>query len=83
MMGNNGRPNGAHVIESMISRYGCIPSIQPMAEIPRFNPRELAELIKHEIARGSEYGLGNGKITIHMDVPDAVALMNFLREKAG
>jgi hypothetical protein len=83
MLGAKGNGDGARVVESMMAKWGCLPTIGPGSQIDRFRPLDLAECIRQELSRGTEYGLGNGKITIHLDVPDAVALMNFLKEKGS
>jgi hypothetical protein len=77
---NNNNAANARVVESLIAKYGCLPSIGDRSEIARFSAGELAEAIFTEVKRGEEYGFA--KITLHMDIPDAVALAKFLKAKA-
>lgn len=68
---------GAARVHSIIDRFGCLPSIQPMKEIPRFDPLALAQGIEANLNQAGDYG--HTKITIHLDLPDAKALAQFLR----
>ena len=68
---------GKLAVERMMRNYGCLPDAPDGPVLPAFNPATLAEAIEKEIVRSGEYGWS--KITIHMDVPDAMMLAKFLR----
>jgi len=64
-------------IERMMQTYGCLPSAADGPVIPEFTPARLADALMQEVARARDYGWS--KITLHMDMPDAVQLAHFLR----
>ena len=66
-------------VEEAIKRHGGIHNL-PVVDgpvIPRFDPYRLAEALDQEIARAGE--IGWTKISLHMDVQDAMKLARFLR----
>lgn len=69
---------GARVVEKMMQQYGCLPSIGETATVAHFDPLELSQAIEAEINRAGDYGFT--KITLHMDLPDAVLLARTLRK---
>ena len=75
-----GNQAGARVVEGLIAKYGCLPSVGDGPVLERFDAKGLSEALSTEIQRAGEYGWS--KITLHMDVPDASALAKFLRERA-
>jgi hypothetical protein len=70
-----GRLRVAH----LLSTYGCIPPAPDGPIVSEFNPRELARALEHELCRAKLTGWS--KITLHMDIEDAVKLAKFLRAK--
>ena len=72
---------GARIVESLIAKYGCLPSVGDGPVIERFDAAALAAALESEIARAADYGWT--KVTLHMDIPDARALAKCLREKAN
>ena len=67
-------------IAALIAQYGCVPTDAPSGPVvERFSPGRLADAIEQEIKRGAEYGWT--KITLHMDVPDAMRLARHLRSR--
>lgn len=70
---------GARIVEGLLRQFGCLPSAPDGPVIPRFNPDALADAIEHEVRRAGEYGWS--KVTVHLDIPDAVLLMNFLKKR--
>mgnify|MGYP003423115649 FL=1 len=77
-MGLMDQKQGARVVEKMMQQYGCLPSVGEVTTVAHFNALELAQAIEAEINRASEYGFT--KITLHMDLPDAVLLARTLRK---
>jgi hypothetical protein len=69
---------GARAVEKLIQTFGCLPSAPDGPIIARFDPRALAAAIECEMQRGAEYGWS--KITLHMDMPDALMLAKYLRK---
>jgi hypothetical protein len=68
---------GAERIARLIERFGCLPVAPDGPALPGFSPHPLADAIMQEVKRAGEYGWS--KITIHMDIPDAVALAVVLK----
>jgi len=68
---------GRRTIEKLIRTYGCIPDAGDGPILPNFTPKAVAKGIESEIVRAGEYGWS--KITLHMDIPDALKLAQFLR----
>lgn len=68
---------GKRIVEKLIQTYGCLPSATDGPIVPQFDPIALEQAIMQEVKRAGEYGWS--KITIHMDIPDAVLLANFLK----
>jgi hypothetical protein len=77
LMSNVDQLAGKRIIEGLIAKYGCLPSAADGPIIARFDPKALEEAIMHEVKRAGEYGWP--KVTIHMDIPDAILLAQFLR----
>ena len=73
-MNNQG---GARVVEGLIQKYGCLPNTGDGPIIASFAPKVLAKGIEDEVRRADDYGWS--KITLHMDIPDAIKLAHFLR----
>jgi hypothetical protein len=71
---------GARIVEGYLAKYGCLPAAGDGPVIERFEALALADAITQEVQRAGEYGWS--KITVHMDVPDALALAKFLRANA-
>jgi hypothetical protein len=71
--------SGARIVEGMMQKYGCLPSLAEFQTIEEFNCLRVAEAIEAEAARAGEYGFT--KITLHMDIPDAVKLATALRKR--
>lgn len=63
----------------ILDRFGCLPSIAPMTTLPQFSPLELAQGIEANLNEAGDYG--HTKITLHLDLPDAKALAQFLRRR--
>lgn len=70
---------GAAQVHRIIDRFGCLPSIEPLNTLARFDPLEVAQAIEANLAQSAIYG--HVKITIHLDLPDAHALAQALRRK--
>lgn len=70
---------GSARAQKIIDTFGCLPAIQPMTAIPRFDPLALAQGIEANLQEAGDYG--HTKITIHLDLPDAHALAQFLRRR--
>ena len=68
---------GARAIEKMMKQFGCLPDAPDGPVIPRFQVQDLAAALQSELTRCGEYGWS--KVTLHMDLPDAVALLKFLK----
>jgi hypothetical protein len=66
-------------VQKIIDTFGCLPSVTPMTTLPRFSPLELAQGLEQNINEAGVYG--HTKITIHLDLPDAHALAQFLRSR--
>lgn len=77
LRGNMNQEGGKRHVEKMMQTYGCLPSAADGPLLPTFQPKPLAAAIEQEIKRAGEYGWS--KITLHMDIPDAVKLAGFLR----
>ena len=75
----NNKSAGAIRAAQIIDKFGCLPSITPLTEMPGFNSLELAQAIEANLNEAQLYG--HTKITIHMDLPDAAALAKCLRER--
>jgi hypothetical protein len=71
---------GARAVERIIRQFGCLPDAMDGPKLPAFDAAALAEAIRSEVMRSGEFGWS--KITIHLDIPDAVMLMNFLKSRA-
>lgn len=67
---------GKRIVERLMQTYGCLPSATDGPVLPQFNPAELEKAIMQEVKRADDYGWS--KITIHLDIPDAVLLAKFL-----
>lgn len=76
-MGLGMKPDGARIVEKMLSQYGCLPATGDGPVIARFDRMALAAAIECELNRASEYSFT--KVTLHMDLPDAALLAQFLR----
>lgn len=75
---NMKQDGGARAVEKMMQTFGCLPTAPDGPIIERFNPHDLAAALERELERGAEYGWS--KITLHMDVPDALMLAKYLRK---
>jgi hypothetical protein len=64
-------------VEKTIRTYGCLPDATDGPILPNFTPKAVAKGIESEVKRAGEYGWS--KITLHMDIPDALKLAQFLR----
>ena len=64
-------------VQKIIDTFGCLPSVQPLSTLPRFNALELAQAIEANLNESAVYG--HTKITIHLDLLDAHALAQALR----
>lgn len=71
---------GAARVANIINTFGCLPSVNPSTTIPQFDPMQLSRAIAASLNESRMYG--HTKITLHLDLPDAHALAQFLR-KAG
>jgi len=69
---------GARAIEKLIQTYGCLPHTGDGPILPCFQPKAVAKGIEDEVRRAGDYGWS--KITIHLDIPDALKLAEFLRK---
>ena len=74
---------GMELKDGLIERLRVAPGkvLPPAPDSPsleRFNPQQLAAAIEHEVGRANICGYT--KMSIHMDIVDAVALMNHLRK---
>lgn len=67
-------------VQKIIDTFGCLPSVTTMTTLPKFSPLELAQGLEQNINEAGDYG--HTKITIHLDLPDAHALAQFLRARA-
>jgi hypothetical protein len=67
---------GADKVAQLINRFGCLPEAPDGPTLPKFQAKALGKAINHEIARAKEYGWS--KITLHMDLPDAHLLAQYL-----
>lgn len=63
----------------MLDRFGCLPAAPDGPVIPEFDARNLALAIEQEVQRAGQYGWS--KITLHMDIPDAALLAQYLRKR--
>ncbi len=74
-MGMNTRRHVAHVIR----QAGGVDALPIMdgPRLDRWNPSKLADALDHEIARCAAEGWP--KISLHLDVPDAMKLVRCLR----
>jgi hypothetical protein len=69
---------GQRRVAQLLREYGCIPQEAPDGPIvTKFGPLALAQAIEQELNRCAD--MGWPKLTLHMDVPDALALAKFLR----
>ena len=75
--GRMGQEGGARAVQRLIKTYGCLPDAADGPIVPRFTPKAVAHGIEQEIVRAGDYGWS--KITLHMDIPDALELAKFLR----
>jgi len=64
-------------VQQILNAFGCLPSINPVTEIPEFKPLDMAQALEKNLNEAAIYG--HTKITIHLDLPDAHALAQFLR----
>ena len=71
---------GAARVHKLLDTFGCLPSIQPLATLPRFDPLELAQAVEASLNEAGVYG--HTKITIHLDLPDAAALAQWMRRQS-
>ena len=67
----------ALLLDTMRRNGGKLPSLPDGPTIANFNARKLADAIQSEVSRFR----GVGKITLTMDMPDAMALVQFLRRR--
>lgn len=71
---------GKRWVQSMLDRHGCIPALSDGGTtIAAFSPEALGQAILDEVAKASQFGFT--KITLHLDIPDAVKLGRHLKEK--
>jgi hypothetical protein len=67
-------------IAQLVSKYGCVPTDAPDGPVlENWNLERLAAGIEQEAARARVYGWT--KITLHMDLPDALRLAQALRRR--
>jgi hypothetical protein len=64
-------------LAAIMEKFGCLPSAPDGPVIDSFTPTGLAHALESEIERSKIYGWN--KITIHMDLIDAIRLLEFLR----
>jgi len=65
-------------IAEIFAKYGCIPINAPDGPVvEHFEPQAVAAAIEQEITRARVYGWT--RITLHMDVADALMLAQCLR----
>lgn len=76
---NKANHAGSVRAQQIINTFGCLPAINPMTTLPRFDPLELAQAIEANLNEAGTYG--HTKITLHLDLPDAHALARVLRGK--
>ena len=74
---NMDNQSGARVVDGLIQKYGCLPTLPDGPVLSEFSADKLADAIMQEVERGGNYGFT--KITIHLDLPDAVKLAQYLR----
>jgi hypothetical protein len=74
-MANN--TSGARAVEKLIKMYGCLPDAPDGPVLSKFNALELADAMEKELERAHEYGWS--KMTLHMDLPDAYLLSQYLK----
>lgn len=67
-------------VENLIAKYGCLPTAPDGPIVEHFDCIALAQAIESEVQRGALVGWS--KITLHMDMFDALELARVLR-KAG
>jgi len=62
-----------------IKRVGGVDKLPDVSGhyVPKFEPRALAEALEREIARAVENGFT--KVSVHMDLSDAVAMARYMR----
>ena len=72
---------GAQRVQQLIRTYGCLPDAGDGPVLPEFHPMALSKAIQQEVNRASDYGWS--KITIHLDIPDALLLAKFLELSAA
>ena len=68
------------VVEGLIAKYGCLPTAPSGPLVDHFDALAVAQAIEREAERSSLVGWT--KITLHMDLHDALKLAATLR-KAG
>jgi hypothetical protein len=64
-------------LAKLLDQFGCVPDAPDGQVLPAFSPQLLAQAIENEIKRCHIYGWN--KITVHMDLKDAIELMNYLK----
>ena len=64
-------------VENIIAKYGCLPSAPDGPIVEHFDRVALAQAIESEVQRASLVGWT--KITLHMDMLDAMQLARVLR----
>jgi hypothetical protein len=64
---------------AIIDRYGCLPplSSECTASLAAFDREALAQVLERMVRQAGVYGYS--KITVHMDLADAIALAQELR----
>lgn len=71
---------GKRWVQRMLDTHGCIPALSDGATtITTFNAAQLGVALEQEINKAAQFGFS--KLTLHLDIPDAVQLARFLREK--
>lgn len=75
----NDQSAGAMRAQQLLNTFGCLPAVNPLTTLPKFDPLELAQAIERNIQEAGMYG--HTKITLHLDLPDAHALARALRRK--
>lgn len=70
---------GVRMIEKLMQQYGCLPSLTDGPVLPQFDALALAQALEQEVNRAGLYGWT--KITVHMDIPDAALLAQYLRRE--
>jgi hypothetical protein len=78
LLGRGTDMNGSIAVNNIMEKYGCLPTLNDMRTLEVFSPEGMSQAIEHEANKAAEYGFS--KITLHMDIPDAILLAKALRK---